>query len=518
MLKIYDTTLRDGGQKQGISYSTEDKLRITKILDELGVDYIEGGWPGSNPKDVDYFKKVKKLKLKNAEVVAFGSTRRANIKAEDDLNLKGIIDSGVKVATIFGKSWDFHVTDALNTTLNENLDMIESSVKYLKQKGLKVYFDAEHLFDGFKANRDYALEVVKRAEIGGADGVVLCDTNGGSLPSEVKKIVKAVKEVISCPIGIHAHNDSELAVANSLVAYEEGATQIQGTINGYGERCGNANISSVMSNIKFKMKNEELNKINFKKLTEVSRFVSEIINCNHPINMPFVGSAAFTHKGGIHVSAILKNAATYEHIAPEIIGNNRGVSVSELSGKANVIYKAKELGVRLNNNNEDLRVVVNRIKELEFQGYYFEGADASFKLLLNKAINKFDELFKLKSARIMTEKNHDNNSFSEVAIKVDIQGKEVHTAASGNGPVNALDLALRKALKTFYPDLKNFYLVDYKVRVVDSKDGTQAKVRVLIETSNGETSWGTVGASTNIIEASWKALVDSIEYGLTYVV
>ncbi|MGM0378870.1 MAG: citramalate synthase [Bacillota bacterium] len=516
MLKLYDTTLRDGSQMEGISYSTEDKLRITKKLDQLGIDYIEGGWPGSNPKDISYFKKVKKLELKNAEVVAFGSTRRPNIEAKNDKNLNKIIESGVKVATIFGKTWDLHVREALKTTLEENLDMIESSIKYLTKNGIKVFFDAEHFFDGFKNNKDYALKVLKRANMAGAKNLVLCDTNGGTLPSEISEIFDELENKFDCEFGIHAHNDSEVAVANSLIAYEKGVSQIQGTINGYGERCGNANLSSVIANIKLKIDKDKFNKVDLRKLTEVSRFVSELNNITHPSNLAYVGSSAFTHKAGIHVSAILKNSETYEHIDPTKVGNDREVTVSELSGRSNIAYKAKELGVNISKDSNKLRKVVNRIKDLEFKGYHFEGADGSFKLLLDKTLGNFNKLFELKSSRIITEKKADNGSLSEVSIRVDVNGKEVHTAASGNGPVNALDRALRKALIDFYPSLDEFYLVDYKVRVLDSKDGTEAKVRVLIETSDGHNSWGTVGASTNIIEASWKALVDSLEYGITY--
>lgn len=516
MLKIYDTTLRDGSQMEGISYSTEDKIRITKALDRLGVDYVEGGWPGSNPKDIEYFLKVKDLSFKNLKVAAFGSTRRANILAKDDHNLNQIIKSQVKVATIFGKTWDMHVKVALKTTLEENLRMIESSIAYLKAHGLEVNFDAEHFFDGFNSNPAYARKVIEAAVKGGADCIVFCDTNGGTLPSRVKEIVTEVKPMIDCPIGIHAHNDCELAVANSLVAFESGISHIQGTINGFGERCGNANLSSVIPNLMIKYDEGLLPKIKLRKITEISRFVSELINTAHPSQLPYVGGSAFTHKGGIHVSAILKNAMTYEHIKPAQVGNQREVVVSELSGQSNIIYKAKELGVDLEYHQGDLKNVVKRIKALEHEGYHFEGADGSLRILIEKAIGRFKELFQLEGARIITEKRKDEKAYSEVSIKVNVKGQEVHTAASGNGPVNALDQAMRKALIDFYPRLKDFYLVDYKVRVLDSNDGTEAKVRVLIETSDGHENWGTVGASTNIIEASWKALVDSLEYGLAY--
>jgi len=516
MLKIYDTTLRDGSQKEGISYSTEDKVRITKALDQLGVDYVEGGWPGSNPKDIEYFLRVKDMTFENLKVAAFGSTRRANIEAADDHNLNQIIKSKVKVATIFGKTWDLHVRVALKTTLEENLKMIESSIAYLKSHGLEVNFDAEHFFDGYKANPEYAKEVIKVAQRGGADAIVFCDTNGGTLPKDVKKIIDDVKGLITCEMGIHAHNDAELAVANSLVAFETGVNHIQGTIHGFGERCGNANLSSLIPNLLLKYDGALLPKIKLRKMTETSRFVSELINTSHPSHLPYVGTSAFTHKGGIHVSAILKNATTYEHVDPSLVGNRQEVVVSELSGQSNIIYKAKELGVHLDKDKDDLRNVVKQVKALEHQGYHFEGADGSLRILIEKALNRFTELFQLESARIITEKRKDEDAYSEVSIKVNVKGQEVHTASGGNGPVNALDKAMRKALIDFYPRLKDFYLVDYKVRVLDSNDGTEAKVRVLIETSDGTNTWGTVGASTNIIEASWKALVDSIEYGLTF--
>ncbi|WP_408955547.1 citramalate synthase [Natroniella sp. ANB-PHB2] len=514
MVQIYDTTLRDGTQREGISYSTEDKLNITKKLDQLGIDYIEGGWPGSNPKDIEYFKSVKKVDLKSAKITAFGSTRRPKIKPEDDQNLQAILDSGVEVATIFGKTWDLHVTEALKTTLEENLKMIESSVRYLKEKGLEVHFDAEHFFDGYQANPEYASQVLQAAQAGGADTLVLCDTNGGRMPFEIIDIITFIKEKVKVPLGIHAHNDAEVAVANSLAAYEIGVKHIQGTINGFGERCGNANLSSLLPNLKLKYGVDFITDQQLKRLTETSRYINEVANLTPPSHKPYVGDSAFAHKGGIHVSAILKEPKTYEHINPELVGNQREVLVSELSGKSNLVYKAKELGIDLGQEDADLSEVLAKIKELEHQGYYFEGAEASLRLLIERATGDYEKLFDLEGVRIITEKTEELNPNSEATIKVRVNGNQVHTAAEGEGPVNALDYALRKALLQFYPELEMIHLIDYKVRVLDGNDGTAAKVRVLIESSDGQETWGTVGASTNIIEASWQALVDSIEYGI----
>lgn len=516
MIELYDTTLRDGTQREGISFSTEDKLNITKKLAAAGIDYVEGGWPGSNPKDIEYFKKARELNLKGTKIAAFGSTRRPGIRAEADRNLQAIVESGADVATIFGKSWPLHVQEALKTSLAENIKMVASSVKYLKSQGLEVFFDAEHFFDGYKADSDYSIQVLQAAEEAGADCLVLCDTNGGSTPDEISSIIKAVKEKVSVDIGIHTHNDSELAVANSLIAVREGAVQVQGTINGYGERCGNANLSSLIPNLQLKYGYKVVTDKQLKRLTATSRYVSETANLLPPAHMAYVGESAFAHKGGIHVSAVLKNASTYEHEEPELVGNKRRVLVSELSGKSNLRYKAKELGIELDDENEDLQEVLERIKELEHQGYYFEGAEASLKLLLDRARGEYQKLFSLESVRILTDKKETVDPNSEATIKVLVNGERVHTAAEGDGPVNALDKALRKALITFYPEIEEIALVDYKVRVLNGQDGTAAKVRVLIETGNGDETWGTVGVSTNIIEASWQALVDSIQYGIKF--
>ncbi|CAM3515223.1 citramalate synthase [Marinicrinis lubricantis] len=512
---IFDTTLRDGTQGEGISLSVEDKLKIAQKLDEFGVHYIEGGWPGSNNKDIEFFQQVKALKLKHAKITAFGSTRRKDIPPEEDVNLNKILESGVSVATIFGKSWDFHVHKAIQTTLEENLAMISDSVAYLKKNGLEVIYDAEHFFDGYKNNPEYALQTIKAAADAGADWVVLCDTNGGSLPEEVTQIVGHVVQVLDTPVGIHAHNDCELAVANSLAAVQAGARQVQGTMNGFGERCGNANLCSIIPNLQLKLKYTCVKPEQLSQLTLMARYVSEIANVHMPLNQPFVGSAAFAHKGGIHVSAILRHSKTYEHIAPELVGNKQRVLVSELAGQSNLVFKAQELGLDLDLQNEETKRIIQDIKELEHQGYQFEGADASLELLLRKASGEKVEVFEVDSFKIAVEKHKDDaNVRSEAIVKLLVNQQEIYTVAEGNGPVNALDNALRKALVDFFPDIEQMYLSDYKVRVIDEKDTTAAKVRVLVETSDSQNSWSTVGVSENVIEASWNALVDSLTYAL----
>ncbi len=519
LVYIYDTTLRDGTQAEGISLTVEDKLKITSKIDELGVQYIEGGWPGSNPKDMEYFKRVQELDLKQAKISAFGSTRRAGCKAEDDNNIKALLGAETPVVAIFGKSWDYHVAIALKTTLQENIDMIRDSVHYLKAHGREVIYDAEHFFDGFKANPAYALNTLKAASIAGADWIVLCDTNGGTLPEEIERVISRVQEEIDTPLGIHAHNDGELAVANSLTAVRRGARQVQGSINGFGERCGNANLCSVIPNIQLKMGLSSLDDSSLKRLTEVSRYVSEIANMSPLNSQPFVGASAFAHKGGIHVSAILKDPVTYEHVDPELVGNRRRVLVSELAGSSNVFFKAQEFGLDLTKDNESTRRLSSEIKELEHKGYQFEGAEASLELLLRRSSGQKAEFFILESLKILVEKRPANGKGeelinSEAMIKLKVGDQVMHTAAEGDGPVNAVDNALRKALEGFYPSLKEMHLVDYKVRVLDGKDGTSAKVRVLIESADSEGTWSTVGLSENIIEASWQALTDSMNYFL----
>jgi 2-isopropylmalate synthase len=511
---LFDTTLRDGTQGEGVSLSVEDKLKIAQKLDELGIHYIEGGWPGSNAKDIDFFRRARELKLKQAKITAFGSTRRKGIRAEEDANLARIVESGVKVASIFGKSWDFHVHRALQTTLEENLAMIEDSVRYLKDQGLEVIYLAEHFFDGYKNNRAYAMDTLRKAAEAGAEWLVLCDTNGGSMPTEVSAIVADVCATFDVPVGIHAHNDCELGVANTLAAVQAGARQVQGTINGIGERCGNANLSSIIPNLQLKLGYSVVSDEQLASLTGVCRYVSEIANLHMPVNQPFVGVSAFAHKGGIHVSAILRDASTYEHIRPERVGNKTRVLVSELAGQSNLVFKAKEIGLDLDNDNAKTREIIEKIKDLEHKGYQFEGADASLELLLREASGTLEEIFTVRSYKIIVEKYGDQPAVSEAIVKLDVAGETVYAAAEGNGPVNALDNALRQAILRFYPELERMHLSDYKVRVIDETDATAAKVRVLIESTDYENRWSTVGVSGNVIEASWNALIDSMRYAL----
>lgn len=512
MVRIYDTTLRDGSQSEYISFSVEDKLRIAKKLDELGVHYIEGGWPGSNPKDIEFFKKVKALCFKS-KIVAFGSTRKATNKVEKDQNIKALLKAGTTAVCVFGKSWDLHVRDALGISLEKNLELIEDSISYLKSKRGEVIYDAEHFFDAYKRNADYALRTLKVAQEAGADVIVLCDTNGGAMPYEVQETIAEVGKKISAPLGIHAHNDADTAVANTIVAVKRGAEHVQGTINGYGERCGNANLCSIIPNLKLKLGINCLSNKQMKKLTEVSRFVSEIANLSPQGNLPYVGSSAFAHKGGVHVSAVQKNPETYEHIKPELIGNRRRILVSELSGRGSILTKAEEYGLDLKRDASQTQKILKLLKEMESQGYQFEGAEASFELLIKKALGTYRCFFELEGFRVIVD-TREGELIAEATVKVRVDGKEEHTAAEGNGPVNALDNALRKALEKFYPVLREMHLIDYKVRVLDTREGTAAKVRVLIQSSDEKSSWGTVGVSENIIEASWIALADSVEYKL----
>ncbi|MBB6729397.1 citramalate synthase [Cohnella zeiphila] len=510
-INLFDTTLRDGTQGEGISLTAEDKLKIALKLDALGVHYIEGGNPGSNSKDIEFFRRARELNL-SAKLTAFGSTRRKNSVCEQDANLRHLIESGARAATLVGKTWDFHVHTALQTTLEENLAMIGESLAFVKRHGMEAIFDAEHFFDGYKANPEYAVAALLKAKEAGADWIVLCDTNGGTLPNEIGEIVSEVALKVQANIGIHAHNDSELAVANTLAAVAAGAKQVQGTINGYGERCGNANLVSILPNLQLKMGYECVSAEQLAMLTSVARYVGEIANVHLPVNQPYVGNAAFAHKGGIHVSAILKDSKTYEHIAPELVGNKQRVLVSELAGQSNIVSKAQELGLDLG-ANANSRVVIDRIKELEHQGYQFEGADASLELLLRDASGDTVEMFAVESFKIMCEKST-AGMLSEAIVRIRVEDRLVYTVAEGNGPVNALDNALRKALVQFYPGIADIHLSDYKVRVLDEKDATAAKVRVLIESSNFKDTWSTVGVSSNVIEASWEALVDSIRYAL----
>ncbi|WP_128893716.1 citramalate synthase [Longirhabdus pacifica] len=513
-IKIFDTTLRDGTQGEGVSLSVEDKLKITKKLDELGIHYIEGGWPGSNSKDGEFFKQVQQLQLKHAKITAFSSTRKKHIAAHEDQNLQAVIASGVSVASIFGKSWDFHVEKALQTSLEENVRMIEDSVQYLKANQLEVIYLAEHFFDGYKHNAHYAMETIKAAEKGGADWIVLCDTNGGTMPGEITEIVSYVTNQMTSPVGIHTHNDCELAVANSIAAVKAGATQVQGTINGYGERCGNANLCSVIPNLQVKLEYECIQTTQLQKLSSTARFVSEIANMHMPLNQPFVGSSAFAHKGGIHVSAILRHPKTYEHIEPAKVGNRQRVLVSELAGQSNLVFKAEELGLELDMKNEKTKHIIQEIKQLEHQGYQFEGADASLELMLRQASGTVEKMFSVQSFKVNVGKTTDKSVHSEAVVKLKVDEQEVYTVADGNGPVNALDNALRKSLIQYFPHIKNVHLTDYKVRVINETDATAAKVRVLVESTDGKNTWSTVGVSSNVIDASWRALIDSLRYAL----
>lgn len=515
-VQLYDTTLRDGSQGEDISFTVEDKLRIAEKLDELGIHYIEGGWPGSNPKDDEFFRRARKkgLSLKNSKLVAFGSTRRHGVKASEDKILAGLLKAETSVITIFGKSWDLHVREALHVSLEENLEIIFDSVQFLKQRIGEVIYDAEHLFDGFQANPDYALKTLKAAQEAGADRLVLCDTNGGRLPSEISETIRRVQEVCSIPLGIHGHNDSELAVANSIAAIQAGATQIHGTINGIGERCGNANLVSIIPNLKLKMNVPCVSDEQLKTLRSVSRFVYELSNKKPANHQAYVGNSAFAHKGGVHVSAILKNQATYEHIDPELVGNHRRVLVSDLAGQSSILYKAKELGIDLQAKDPVAKKILSEIKDLENKGYQFEGAEASFEILMKRAMKTFKPFFKLIQFSVLDAIKEKGSSRSEATVEIEVGGKKTKTMAKGVGPVNAMDDALRKALKRFYPIIQEVQLVDYKVRVLPAGKGTASQVRVLIESRDHSGPWGTVGVSENIIEASWKALVDSLEFKL----
>ena len=512
-ISIYDTTLRDGMQSEGISFSLEDKLAIARCLDKLGVDYIEGGYAASNQKEMEFFTEAGKLGLKNSKLAAFGNTRRANAKTCDDVSLNTILSCRTPAATIVGKAWDMHVTDVLGCSLDENLKICADSVKYLKKKGLETIFDAEHFFDGFKGNPKYAVEVLLAAAQAGADAIVLCDTNGGTLPHMVYEITKSVCEKFgTMTIGIHTHNDCDCATANSLAAVRAGARHVQGTINGLGERCGNANLCTLIPNFAFKMGFSVLSKEKIKTLTEVSRFVFEIANLTPVTNMPYVGESAFAHKAGLHVDALRKNKRTYEHIDPEAVGNARRFLISELSGKSNVLARLEKTNAT--DDNKLAKKILERVQELENQGYQFEAADASFDLLVRKTLGTYKPAFELVKYHVTVEKRAGGNLVTEATVKLKVDGITEHVVGEGDGPVNALDAALRKSLENFYPSIKDLHLIDYKVRVVNAREGTAAKVRVIIESRDKKSLWGTVGVSENIIEASWQALSDSMEYKL----
>ncbi len=514
-IKLYDTTLRDGTQGEQVNLSAEDKLRIAKRFDEYGISYIEGGWPGANPKDVRFFKLAQKSHFKNSHLTAFGSTRRAGVGPEKDKNLKALLKTEVRALTLFGKSWDLHALEILGVSLEENLEIISDSVDYLKKQGREVIYDAEHFFDGYKHNPDYALKTILAAMNAGADTIVLCDTNGGTMPEEIQDIMGSVMPYMNLPVGIHAHNDCGLALANSLAAVKAGATMVQGTINGYGERCGNVDLITVIGNLQLKMGYACIPPKRLRQLTELSRFVSEVANVP-PLNQrPFVGKSAFAHKGGVHVSAILKNPAAYEHMAPETVGNRRRVLVSDYSGKSNIEYKSQEMGIKLGGNGYDSREIVDKVKKMEDQGYQFDAAEGSLELLIKKTTGQFEEPFVLESFRVIIEKHKDGETTSQATIKVTVGDDEEITAAEGDGPVNALDNALRKALTKFFPHITEMGLVDFKVRVIDGKEATAAKVRVQIESRDSREIWNTIGVSKDIIEASWQALADSFQYKLS---
>jgi 2-isopropylmalate synthase len=522
-VQIYDTTLRDGAQREGISYSLADKLHIVQKLDELGIHYIEGGWPGSNPKDAEFFSQVKKLKLNNARITAFGSTRKPHTKAETDSNLKALLDTGMAISTLVCKNSISQVTQVLKTSPEENLAMIADSIRFLKSQGMAVFYDAEHYFDGYKADKDYALLCLRTAVEAGAVSLVLCDTNGGVLPDDVSLAVKAAcKAAGGVQVGIHAHNDSGLGIANTMAAIKAGATQVQGTINGYGERCGNANLCVIIPNIKLKMGIDCISDQQLSKLTEVARYISEVANLVPDPFMPYVGANAFSHKGGLHVNALSKWKGSYQHVEPEAVGNQLRITISELSGKQNIVLKAKELGLELSEDGKEAQKLLDTVKHQESLGFQYDQAEASFELMIRRGKPGYVPPFKLVDFMLVVEKRrrppsrYDNGDemLSEAIVKVIVGDRMIHTAAEGNGPVNALDDALRKALLEFYPELAKIKLVDYKVRILEESGGTGSQVRVLIESSDGENEWHTVGSSTNIIEASWLALADSLEYWL----
>ena len=517
---LYDTTLRDGAQMEGISLSVADKLRILARLDELGIHFAEGGWPGSNPKDDEFFRRARELPLQHTQLVAFGSTRRAHSRVEQDPNLQALLDSRAPVITLVGKSWDKQVRTVLETSLEENLDMVQESIAHLRGQGRRVIFDAEHFFDGYKENRDYALASVRVAADAGAEYVVLCDTNGGSLPQEVAEIVGQVRQQLSVPLGIHCHNDADVAVANSFAAVQAGVTQVQGTLNGYGERCGNANLLSIIGGLKLKMGIDVVSNAQLSRLTEIHRFASEMVNLPPNRYQAYVGESAFSHKGGLHASAMTRDETSYQHVDPARVGNAKRIVVSELAGRGSIAVKLEEHGLSAQVPQERLGELLNEVKEKEKQGLQYEGAEASFDLLVRRALPGYKAPFALMDLLVVMQMHHQDSieaeeAVSEAIVKVCVGEQVMHTVAEGNGPVNALDRALRKALRQVYPQLDRVHLTDYKVRIVASSDeGTDAVVRVLLESSDGERHWSTVGASGNIIEASWQALADGMEYAL----
>lgn len=512
-VRIYDTTLRDGSQGEGISFSLADKIKIARHLDAFGVSYIEGGWPGSNPKDIEFFQQAKNISFQTAKLAAFGSTRRAKTVPEDDAILRQLLEADTEVITIFGKSWTLHVNNVLRVSLEQNLDMIRDSVAYLKSHHREVIYDAEHFFDGYKADPGYALAAIQAAEEGGADSVVLCDTNGGTMPWEVEEIVQHASRHLKTPIGIHPHNDSELGVANAVSAVRAGADQVQGTLNGIGERTGNANLTSIIPILELKMGCVCLPTGRLAHLTKVSHTVDEIANLVPNERQPFVGTNAFAHKAGVHVDAVMKAANSYEHVPPDAVGNVRRVLLSELSGGATLEMKTQTWGIPLEKSAPETRILLTRLAEMENEGYVFEDAEASFELLVRRTLSRTKKLFDLDGFRVIVERRN-GTAITEATVKIHVNGQEMLTVAEGDGPVDALDSALRKALMTFYPSLKGIHLTDYKVRVVNGQAGTAAKVRVHVESAEGADIWSTIGVHENIVNASWNALVDAVEYGL----
>ncbi len=513
-ITLYDTTLRDGAQREGLSFSLDDKLKIARRLDLLGVDYIEGGWPGSNPKDIAFFKRARSLNLKHATITAFGSTRRANVAVERDPQIRTLLDAGTSAVTIFGKSWTLHVTEVLRTSPEENLHMIADSVRYLREHGREVIYDAEHFFDGYRADPDYALQTLYAAARAGAAALVLCDTNGGTMPGDLQAIVARVAaEIKGIPLGIHCHNDSGLAVANTILAVQAGVVHVQGTINGYGERCGNADLCAVIPNLQLKLGYSCISDEQLRSLVEVSRYVSNRANLRPDPHQPYVGRSAFAHKGGMHVNGVLKCERSFQHIDPTLVGNRKRIVVSELAGRSNILYKAQEFGLD-QVGDDQARALVARIKELENKGFQFEGAEASVELLMRRARPDYTPPFRLIDFHVLVRDRENGMMASEAMVKIQVGDEVMLTAAEGNGPVNALDEAVRKALLPHYPQLAAVHLKDYKVRILDGDAGTAAQTRVLIDSSDGERTWSTVGSSTNIIEASWQALADSLEYAL----
>lgn len=514
-VEIYDTTLRDGTQGEDVNFTIADKVKIAEALYDFGVRYIEGGWPGSNPRDIGFFKAVKESGVPDDHIAAFGSTRRAKRTCDNDENIQALLEVEVPNLTIFGKTWDLHVTEALKIELENNLELINDSISYLKTKVDRAFYDAEHFFDGYKANKKYAIKTIKAAMDAKADCIILCDTNGGTMPEEIASIIQELKEVTGdYPLGIHCHNDSDCAVANSIVAVRNGAVHVQGTVNGYGERCGNANIMSVIPNLQLKYGYDCVPADKLRNLRTVSRYINELGNLKHNIHQPYVGRSAFAHKGGVHVSAIMKNSSTYEHIEPELVGNRQRVLLSDLSGKSNLIYKAKDFGLDVDSSDPKINAVVESLKELENKGFQYEGAEASFELLMRKTMGTFEPFFDSMSYRVLDEKRIDENPLAEATVMLQVDGEQEHTAAQGNGPVNAIDNAIRKALLKFYPNLADMELLDYKVRILTAGSGTEAVTRVLVESKDSDSVWGTVGVATNIVDASYQALMDSIEYKL----